>query len=292
MKIESKLDMSSSNPALNTVSNNGLDLYFETISAFDSEVLSLNEISKKESDSKGITAYLVDMIIRIAQTLTGSYGSKMSSHQMNMALDRIFSQADDWKCSESRNGNGLPDFRSKSLENTRYVVSSSCHDLPESGSVFQRGGSLSVPKVLLDICNAYPVGDVRALLPVAQGNDLGCFGPRGHFTLFDVKIENGKIISAELIDSKGGLIDHFYNGKEKLKDLILGSDGLGCNGLEGKVAKEFSVVTTYLGHQGLLNGNDCGRHVVYAADTIVEKDSLKNASSNEARQFFKDNALV
>ncbi|MFS1564102.1 MAG: hypothetical protein ACL7AX_11875 [Candidatus Arsenophonus phytopathogenicus] len=49
--------------------------------------------------------------------------------------------------------------------------------------------------------------------------------------------------------------------------------------------KDFAVTSEHLGHQALLNGNECGRFTAYYADKIID-DNLSNANAKDAHAFF------
>ncbi|MFT8210834.1 MAG: hypothetical protein ACMZI0_10145 [Symbiopectobacterium sp.] len=226
-------------------------------------------------------------VVELFNVLTKTYGEKLTCSQLNRELDNVFNQQYDWTAETSfeYGGTRQTGYRSKQLNDITCLVCAPAHDLlDESSNAAQRSGGRSAASVLEEIKNNFPTGQIRTLIPIAQSNPLGCFGPRGHFALCEVDINDGKISTITLHDSKAGLVDAFYHGAEHLKEQFLAKENLGLD-------KQFILNTQHHGHQHLLNGNDCGRYTIYYANIIAEAGSLTDASVKAAREFFSPRSI-
>ena len=224
--------------------------------------------------------------------LTGTFGEKLAPSKLNSALDNIFNSMNEWKHDDPIYFNNREielhigsqkqvSFRSMEKEGTTYIVSSACHDMANPTPIqHQQSGGRSVAEALSYIKNAYPHQQVKALIPIAQSNKL-VFSTRGHFVLLEVDINAGKIQSAKIHDSKGGLLDTFYRGAKHLTKQLLADENLGLD-------KNFAVTSEHHSDQSLLNGNDCGRFSAYYAKKIIDND-LSKANAVDARAFFEQN---
>lgn len=215
--------------------------------------------------------------------LTGTFGEKLTPAKLNFALDDIFSKSNQWQHEAPFYNGGVEQtgYRSKQIDNTTYIVSSACHDLTNASETkSQLSGGRSAAQTLHEIKNAYPHQQVKALIPIAQSNQFG-LSTRGHFVLLEVDMNAGKIQSAKIHDSKGGLLDTFYSGAAHLTEQLHKAEGL-------DLAENFAITTEYHGDQSLFNGNDCGRFSAYYADKIIHND-LSQANAVDARAFFEQN---
>lgn len=234
-----------------------------------------------EPQHMGFGAWLQSFIHR----LLGIFGEKMSPGELTTGLDKIFSEDKGWehKGSFPIGGTERTAFRVKVCGGETHVVCATAHDLKESGTTAaQLAGGRSVSDTLKELTAAYPTGSLKALIPIAQSNTYGPFGPRGHFTLLEVNITDGAAQKAILHDSKGGFVDWFYGGAERLTE-IFRQEGLAQTG------PDFSVEVEHRGEQSLLNGKDCGRFASYYADQIAQHGSLQEASREGAEAFFAAN---
>lgn len=241
----------------------------------------------REPDRSGFCKWLGSFINR----LIGVFGDKMTASQLNSRMDYIFSAENGWM------HNGVfelgdtiqTSFREMKKAGITYVIPSVAHDLPISNADHLRAmgaGGRSIRDTFKDIKEQYSEGDVKVMLPIAQSNNFGPFGIRGHFVLLEVDIMDSKIKSAVLHDSKGGGLDIFYGGADRLmlifKDAATDEDGL-------NLAENFRVAADYRGEQLLLNGNDCARFAAYYAHEIASKGRLDNrANKRNAWLFFNE----
>lgn len=221
-------------------------------------------------------------IVEIFNKLTGINGEKLTCSQLNKALDSRFSQQDGWTAEAQFDYGGTTQtgYRSKQLNGITFLITAPAHDLlDEDTMAAQLSGGRAAAFVLNEIKDRYPSGQVKTLIPIAQSNPLGYFGPRDHFVLCEVDINEGIISAVTLHDSKAGLVDAFYHGANHLNAQLLAKESLELN-------KQFIINPHYHGHQHLLNGNDCGRFAVYYAETITTAGSLENASTEGSTRFF------
>ncbi|WP_253384095.1 hypothetical protein [unidentified bacterial endosymbiont] len=212
--------------------------------------------------------------------LIGVFGEKLSPGQLNRCLDRIFSEDKGWTKNGSFTVGGVEQtlFRVKESAGTTYIICAPAHDLAESGScAAHMAGGRSFLQTYNALTAAFPQGQIKVLIPVAQSNTYAFSGPRGHFTLLEVDMNNRTIQNAVLHDSKGGFVDLFYGGAERITE-IFRNDGLTGN--------DFSVTVEHRGEQGLLNGNDCGRFAAYYAKQIIAEGGLGKANKKSAYAFF------
>lgn len=212
--------------------------------------------------------------------LTGIFGEKLSCSKLNSALNDIFNPTNGWqaKAHFEFGGTNQVGYRSKQKDGITYIVSSACHDLTNPNPMQDLlSGGRTAAQTLNEIKKAYPHEQVKVLVPIAQSNKF-CGSTRGHFVLLEVDMHAGKIQSAKIHDSKGPLLDTFYNGARHLTKQLLAEKELGLD-------KDFAVTSEHLGHQALLNGKDCGRFTAYYADKIID-DNLSNANAKDARAFF------
>jgi len=229
-------------------------------------------------ESTGFSSWLRSFINR----LLSIFGEKLSPSQLNQCLDRIFSEDNGWRENGSFNVGGVEQiaFRVKEFAGTTYIVCATTHDLPESDSIAAHmAGGRSLLQTFTALAAAYPQGSTKALIPIAQSNTYGPFGPRGHFTLLEVDIDNCIIKSAVLHDSKGGFVDVFYEGAGRLTDIFRKASLVGG---------DFSVTVEHRGEQSLLNGNDCGRFAAYYAAQITAEGGLNCANKEGAVVFFAE----
>ncbi len=227
-------------------------------------------------DSVGFCSWLHSFINR----LLGIFGEKLSPGQLNQCLDSIFSEDKGWRKNGSFNLGGVDQtiFRVKELAGINYIICATTHDLPESDSIAAHmAGGRSLLQTFTALAEEYPQDTTKALIPVAQSNAYGPFGPRGHFTLLEVDVDNGIIKNAVLHDSKGGLVDLFYEGAGRLTELLRKASLVG---------DDFSVTVEHRGEQSLLNGNDCGRFAAYYAAQITAEGDLDCANKKGAAAFF------
>lgn len=224
--------------------------------------------------------------------LTGTFGEKLSCSKLNSVLNDIFSPENGW---EHKNGSehkghfeyslkNQVGYRSKQISGVSYIISAPCHDLtnPTIEQDLLSGGR-NAAKMLSEIKNTYPHDEVKILIPVAQSNKFGFSEKRGHFVLLEVDMQEGKIQSAKIHDSKGGLFDTVYRGAKHLKKQLLADENL-------SLTKDFAITTEYHGHQSLFNSNDCGRYSAYYANKIIEKRNLSQAT--DARSFFENTSNI
>lgn len=226
---------------------------------------------------------LCTWISKLFNYLTGTFGEKLSPSRLNSTLDALFTPQDDWAQGPSFEHGGIEQtaWRAKQSAGVTYVVSAPAHDLQdENSSQAQLSGGRSTAQTLEEITAAYTSGSVKALIPIAQSNQLGCFGIRGHFVLLEVNIDEGKIQSAQIHDSKSNFIDAFYDGADYLTQQLRGNVNLG-------LGEDFAVTSEHRGEQSLLNGKDCGRYAAYYASTIVNQGDLSQAKKTDAKAFFK-----
>lgn len=231
-------------------------------------------------ESKGFCSWMCSLF----NYLTGTFGEKLRCSQLNITLDSIFNQKNGWKTDSTFEYGGTIQtaWRSKQVGGTKYLVTAPAHDLPDENTVqAQLSGGRSTARTLGEIKDIYSNAYLKVLVPIAQSNTLGCFGPRGHFVLLEVTINDGNIQSAQLHDSKAGLIDAFYDGAEHLTKQLRTHDSL-------SLSKDFFVTTEHRGEQSLFNGNDCGRYTAYYANKITNEGNLLNANIADARYFFKN----
>ncbi|MFS1539218.1 MAG: hypothetical protein ACL7BU_11735 [Candidatus Phlomobacter fragariae] len=215
--------------------------------------------------------------------LTRTFGEKLTPSKLNFALDDIFSKSKQWKHEAPFYNGGIEQvgYRSKQIDNTTYIVSSASHDLTNASETEnQLSGGRSAAQALHEIKKIYPHQQLKILVPIAQSNKFG-FNTRGHFVLLQVDMNAGKIQAAKIHDSKGSLLDTFYNGAAHLTEQLRADEGL-------SLAKNFAITIKYHGDQSLFNGNDCGRFTAYYADKIID-DNLSNANVVDARVFFNRN---
>lgn len=215
--------------------------------------------------------------------LTGTFGEKLTPSKLNSALDDIFSKSNQWQHEAPFYNGGVEQtgYRSKQIDNRTYIVSSACHDLTNASETkSQLSGGRSAAQTLDEIKNAYPHQQVKALIPIAQSNQFG-LSTRGHFVLLEVDMNAGKIQSAKIHDSKGGLLDTFYRGATHLTEQLRADVRL-------NLAEDFAITTEYHGDQSLFNGNDCGRFTAYYADKIIH-NNLSKANAVDAQAFFAQN---
>ncbi|WP_291970349.1 hypothetical protein [Candidatus Symbiopectobacterium sp.] len=227
-------------------------------------------------------------IVEIVRVLTDTHGEKLTCSGLNLHLDTLFSEKRGWTTVKGTSAYTPIEqtvYRSTQIGNTTYLVSAPAHDLLDEHSneaILSGGHSAAV--LLEEIKKEFPTGNVKALMPIAQSNPLGCFGSRGHFVLCEVDINEGIISAITLHDSKAGLIDGFYKGDKHLKKQLLNHESLGLD-------KKFILTTQHHGHQHLFNGNDCGRYTLYYADAIVNNGSLTGASAKDAMAFFSQHGV-
>lgn len=244
----------------------------------------------KEAIKSLVSAQFSDFcgkIVEIINMLTKTYGEKLTCSQLNRELDTFFNPQSGWKAEAlfDYGGSLQTGYRSKQLNGTTYLITAPAHDLLEENTVTaQLSGGRSAASVLDEIKNSFPMGQIKTLIPIAQTNPLGVFGPRGHFVLCEVDINEGIISEVALHDSKAGLVDVFYQGADRLKEQLLARENLGLN-------KQSALTAHHHGHQHLFNGNDCGRYALYYASTIVDTDSLANTSTKEAMAFFSQHCV-
>lgn len=222
---------------------------------------------------------------RLINYLTGTFGEKLNCSRLNQILDSVFSPQEGWDKGEHFECGGVmrTAWRSKSVAGITYYVTAPAHDLAEENSVqAQLSGGRSVAQTLEALKKVCPEGAVKALIPVAQSNTFGYFGPRGHFVLLETTISNGKIESAILHDSKEGLVDTLYNGGKHLTKQLRQKASLGLD-------EKFSVTVEHRSEQSLLNDKDCGRYTTHYAATIVQDGDLSNTSEKDAQAFFREN---
>lgn len=227
-------------------------------------------------------------IVEIFNVLTDTYGEKLTCSQLNLQLDVLFSEEKNWTCLKRESTHNPEEhtiYRSTKIGNTTYLVSAPAHDLLEehSNEAILSGGH-STAALLEEIKKEFPTGKVKALMPIAQSNPLGCFGLRGHFVLCEVDINEGIISTITLHDSKAGLIDGFYRADKHLKKQLLNHKSLGLD-------RQFTLTAQHHGHQHLFNGNDCGRYTLYYADTVVKDTPLTEASAKDAMAFFSHHGV-
>ncbi|HHX8748378.1 TPA: hypothetical protein ACVPFL_000495 [Morganella morganii] len=229
-------------------------------------------------ESAGFCSWLHSFINR----LLGIFGEKLSPGQLNRSLDSIFSEDKGWRQNRDANAWGVEQtvFRVKESAGIAYIVCATTHDLPESDSVAAHmAGGRSLLQTFTALADAYQQGPAKALIPVAQSNTYGPFGPRGHFTLLEADIDNGIIQSAVLHDPKGGFVDMFYGGAGRLTAILR---------KENLIGDDFSVTVEHRGDQSLLNGNDCGRFAAYYAAKITAEGGLDCADKKGAVAFFAE----
>lgn len=215
--------------------------------------------------------------------LSGTFGEKLGCTQLNSALNSIFTPKEGWEAKSTFEYGGTIQVgcRSKQVDGITYVVAAPAHDLPTDDSVqAMLSGGRSAVQTLHEIQTTYPRGDVKVFIPIAQSNTLGCFGTRGHFVLLEADWVDGKIESAKIHDSKGGLLDTFYMGAQHLTKQLLREHLL-------DLPKGFEVTAEHYGDQSLFNGNDCGRYAAYYAATLIKKGDLSGSCSGAAQTFFK-----
>lgn len=123
---------------------------------------------------------------------------------------------------------------------------------------------------------AFQVESITVCIPIAQSN-----GFRHHWTLLVLKNDGINNWKAEHFDSKG-----FISAWYSLRPISDALFALGCE------SKKFSC--KYLGHQGLLNNNDCGRFVTSYIHAILHDlnpedldttSILDNFQKSEGEQF-------
>lgn len=266
------------------ISNSHLHLSSDWADISGAEPSMPTEFSNPPSPEKsGFCAWMRDFF----NYLTGTFGEKLAPSKLNSALDDIFSKNNQWQHEAPFENGGVMQtgYRSKQIDNTTYIVSSACHDLTNANETTnQLSGGRSTTQTLHEIKNAYPHQQVKALIPIAQSNKL-VFSTRGHFVLLEVDINAGKIQSAKIHDSKGGLLDTFYCGAKHLTKQLLADENLGLD-------KNFAVTSEHLGHQAMLNSNDCGRYAAYYAEKIIKDGNLSQANAVNARSFFADVAKL
>ncbi|HGJ5876983.1 MAG TPA: hypothetical protein ACHBX0_12300 [Arsenophonus sp.] len=219
--------------------------------------------------------------------LTGTHGEKLSPVKLNFALDDVFCQEKGWKHEHHFENGGVNQvgLRSQQLGGKTYIVSSACHDLTNpTPTKNDLSGGRTVAQTLNEIKNTYPNGEVKTLIPIAQSNEFG-FSTRGHFVLLEVDINTGKIQSVKIHDSKNPLLNYFYDGAQHLTKQLLADENLALD-------KNFIVTSEHLGHQVMLNGNDCGRYAAYYAYKIINDGDLAGANATEARTFFTKHAKL
>lgn len=236
----------------------------------------------KSSPPSKSTGFFRAVVSKFINYLTGTFGKKMGCTNLNYWLSGIFSENNGWETKSTFTNGGTIQIgcRSQQRDDVTYVVSSPSHDLPENNSVQALlSGGRSAAQTLSEIKKIYSKEKVKALIPIAQSNTLGCFGTRGHFVLLEVDMNAGNILSAKIHDSKGILIDMFYNGSKHLTKQLLAEKSL-------NLEKTFSVTTNNRSEQSLFNGNDCGRYTAYYAATIIEEGNLIKASTTNAKAFF------
>ncbi|MCU6224655.1 hypothetical protein [Morganella morganii] len=229
-------------------------------------------------ESAGFCSWLHSFINR----LLGIFGEKLSPDQLNQSLDSIFSEDKEWQQNRDVNAWGVKQtvLRVKESAGIAYIVCATTHDLPESDSVAAHmAGGRSLLQIFTALADACQQGSAKALIPVAQSNTYGPFGPRGHFTLLEADIDNGIIQSAVLHDPKGGFVDMFYGGAGRLTAILR---------KENLIGDDFSVTVEHRGDQSLLNGNDCGRFAAYYAAKITAEGGLDCADKKGAVAFFAE----
>lgn len=232
----------------------------------------------KTPENRGFCSWLHTFINK----LFGVFGEKLSPGQLNRCLDRIFSEDKGWIKNGDFNIGGVDQtlFREKKSSGINYIVCAPTHDLTEYDSVAAHmAGGRSLIQTFTALTKEYSQGLTKALIPIAQSNSYALFGPRGHFTLLEIDIDDSTIQSAVLHDSKGGFADMFYCGAERLTDIFRKTRLTG---------DDFFVTVEHRGEQCLLNGNDCGRFAIYYAAQIATEGDLKNASEKSAFAFFKE----
>lgn len=236
----------------------------------------------KTSPPSNSTGFFRTMASKFINYLTGTFGKKMGCTNLNYKLSGIFATNNGWETKSTFTNGGTTQIgcRSQQRDGVTYVVSAPSHDLLDNNSIqASLSGGRSAAQTLIEIKNTYAKEKVKALIPIAQSNTLGCFGPRGHFVLLEVDMNGGNILSAKIHDSKGILIDMFYNGAKHLTKQLLAEKSL-------NLEKNFSVTAHHRSEQSLFNGNDCGRYTAYYAATIVEEDNLLKTSAANAKIFF------
>lgn len=241
----------------------------------------------KTSPSYKSSGFFHTMVSKFINYVTGTFGKKMGCANLNHKLNSIFSKNNGWETKSTFINGGIVQIgcRSQQRDDVTYVVSAPCHDLLENNSMQALlSGGRSAAQTLSEIKNTYPKEKVKALIPIAQSNTLGCFGTRGHFVLLEVDMNVGNILSAKIHDSKGGLIDMFYNGSNHLTKQLLADKPL-------NLEKHFSVTANHRSEQSLFNGNDCGRYTAYYAATIIKEGNLLKASAANAKTFFSKHFL-
>ncbi|MCW2477694.1 hypothetical protein [Candidatus Symbiopectobacterium sp. NZEC135] len=228
-------------------------------------------------------------LAEIFNVLTDTYGEKLTCSQLNLQLDALFSKEEGWtplRRTSAYHAIEQTVYRSRQIEGTTYLISAPAHDLlDEQSNTATLSGGHSAAAMLEEIKIEFPTGNIKALMPIAQSNPLGCFGLRGHFVLCEVDINEGKIQTTTLHDPKAGLIDGFYQGAKHLKRQFLNHKNL-------ELDKGAIPTAQHHGHQHLLNGNDCGRYTLYYADTIIETGSLTQTSTKDALAFFSQHGVT
>lgn len=230
-------------------------------------------------ENKGFSSW----ITRFINYFSDTFGDKLTCTQLNDSLNSVFSQKNEWEANLPFEYGGTLQVgcRSKQKGGVTYVVSAPSHDLMDKNSIqAMLSGGRSAATSLGEIQSHYSQGQVKAFVPIAQSNTCGYFGSRGHFVLLEVSINDGKIESAKLHDSKNGFIDTFYDGAAHLTKQLLSHKNLHLD-------ENFSVTVEHHGDQALLNGSDCGRYVTYYASTLIDEGNLSGVNSLSTREFFK-----
>lgn len=283
-------------------------------------LLSSHENATAAEPSAGFGAWLMRLIDR----LIGVFGQKLTPTALNASLTSIC-ESNKWSTYGSAatggeyqtNTKGVAQFHYKQVGDTTYVMMPTAHDLKDSDNDAKKmqAGGKSISDVLNTVQNNLDKlpssANFKILIPVAQANDVGPFGQRGHFVLLEVdatykgKYENKKtavgagreviyetknkidkdekkieISKATLHDPKGGLLDYAYDGMTHVTQRLAET---------GMLNGHFSSNVEYQGQQSLLNGNDCGRFTAYYAHEIAENGSLTKSSRESAVDFFNTN---
>lgn len=244
------------------------------------------EASPTSSVSNTATAktevnFVSGLLYRFLDWMRGKFGERMTSSQVGNYLDAAFPDGE-WTRKElvidnkRQTDSSQPDdafelaerkivYRENTDDKGSMIITDPCHDMPANTPRSQSitATDFSVAECLREICTSHSEGKLTVQIPVMQASRfLG--GIRGHFALLNANIENGRVTDAKLVDSKGGLIDTFYDGAAHLMEQFRETTGLKLD-----TPDNFAIETQYLGDQSLFNDTDCGRFAVAHAEKFA-----------------------
>jgi hypothetical protein len=209
-----------------------------------------------------------------------AYGDQIAPSNLRATLTKLLNEdkTTRWQGSKATyvggGWQGVPMYMACQKDDHKFIVTAPAHDLDDNVDNLTKvaSGNLPLNDVLLQIIQDNPQGEVEVCVPIAQTNSY-LFGAvkRNHWITLKCNIEEGKIVSSDLYDSKGWF-SSLYGGPHRLISKLPNFEG--------------NVKSHFLGHQGLINNNDCGRFAASYIKSMGEGEEPTEMTTSQATRIF------